>query len=119
MDLAFTPAEEAFRTEVRNFLDKELPQDLADKVGKGDRLAKSDTERWQAILSRKGWLAPHWPKEYGGADWSPRSSAENLARCSISPLEVATLPSLSRENSRRTPRFWGWIFASPCWIRRC
>lgn len=71
MDLAFTPAEEAFRTEVRNFLDKELPQDLADKVGKGDRLAKSDTERWQAILSRKGWLAPHWPKEFGGADWSP------------------------------------------------
>jgi len=27
--------------------------------------------RWQRSLSEHGWGAPHWPKEYGGTDWSP------------------------------------------------
>ena len=70
MDLAYTPAEEAFRTEVRSFLETELPERLSAKVRDGRRLSKADTEAWQAILSRRGWLAPHWPVEHDGADWS-------------------------------------------------
>ncbi|CAN7372216.1 acyl-CoA dehydrogenase family protein [Pseudorhodoferax sp. LjRoot39] len=70
MNLAFTAQEEAFRAEVRRFLADELPRDIADKVAAGRRLGKAEIERWQAILSRRGWLAPHWPAAYGGAGWS-------------------------------------------------
>ena len=70
MDLAYTQEEEAFRTEVRAFLDAELPARLSDKVRDGRRLSKAETEEWHAILARRGWLAPHWPVEHGGAGWS-------------------------------------------------
>ena len=70
MELAFTQEEEAFRAEVRAFLANELPADIAGKARAGQRLGKADIERWQAILSRRGWLAPHWPVAFGGAGWS-------------------------------------------------
>jgi alkylation response protein AidB-like acyl-CoA dehydrogenase len=70
MDLSFTPEEEAFRADVKTFFAKQLPKDLAEKVKGGRRLTKAEVEGWQAILSKQGWLAPHWPVEYGGAGWS-------------------------------------------------
>jgi alkylation response protein AidB-like acyl-CoA dehydrogenase len=70
MDLSFTPDEEAFQAEVRSFLASEFPQDIAVKTRAGLRLGKAEIERWQAILSKRGWLAPHWPVAYGGAGWS-------------------------------------------------
>jgi alkylation response protein AidB-like acyl-CoA dehydrogenase len=70
MDLTFTAQEEAFRHEVRDFLATKLPPDVALKARRGQRLSKVEVERWQAILSGQGWLAPHWPVEYGGAGWS-------------------------------------------------
>ncbi len=70
MDLDFTPEEEAFREEVRAFLAQKLPTRLSDKVRKGIRLTKADMEEWHAILNERGWLAPHWPQEYGGTNWS-------------------------------------------------
>jgi alkylation response protein AidB-like acyl-CoA dehydrogenase len=69
MDLSYTPEEEAFRAEVRAFLSEKLPRHLSEKVRLGKRLTKSDMESWQAILNAQGWLAPNWPKEYGGAEW--------------------------------------------------
>ncbi len=70
MDLDFTPEDEAFRSEVKDFLDEKLPARISDKVRKGQRLSKTDMEEWHAILNERGWLANHWPKEWGGADWS-------------------------------------------------
>ena len=70
MELAYTPDEETFRAQVRAFLTSELPLDTARKVKAGQRLGKAEIERWQAILSQRGWLAPHWPVAYGGAGWS-------------------------------------------------
>ena len=26
---------------------------------------------WQSVLAERGWVAPHWPSEYGGAGLSP------------------------------------------------
>ena len=66
MDLNFTPEERAFRDEVRSFLKDKLPQRIADKVKAGQRLTKQDQEEWHAILQSRGWLAYHWPKQYGG-----------------------------------------------------
>lgn len=70
MDLNFTPEEERFRDEVRAFLDEKLPKELSDKVANGKHLSKDDMQRWHAILNERGWLANHWPEEYGGPGWT-------------------------------------------------
>ncbi|WP_274631029.1 acyl-CoA dehydrogenase family protein [Arvimicrobium flavum] len=70
MDLEYTAEERAFRDEVRNFLRKELPDDIAAKVAAGKELAKADMERWHAMLNARGWLAATWPQEHGGPGWS-------------------------------------------------
>lgn len=70
MDLRFTPEEEAFRAEVRAFLRDNLPARIASKVRTGQRLIKADHEEWHAILNARGWLATHWPAQYGGPGWS-------------------------------------------------
>jgi len=70
MDLNFTPEEEAFRAEVVIFLQEKLPERLSSKVKQGLRLSKADMEEWHAILHAKGWLANHWPVEWGGPGWS-------------------------------------------------
>ena len=55
MDLRYTPEEEAFRAEVRAFLQAELPAEIRDKMRLGRRLCKDDLVRWQRILHRP-WL---------------------------------------------------------------
>jgi len=70
MDLEFTPEENAFREEVQAFLKENLPAYLQDKVRDGSEITKADAEQWHTILNRQGWLANHWPVEYGGAGWS-------------------------------------------------
>lgn len=59
----------AFRDEVRAFLRDELPADLRRKVLDHQRLDKEDFLRWHRILHARGWVAPNWPAEYGGAAW--------------------------------------------------
>jgi alkylation response protein AidB-like acyl-CoA dehydrogenase len=71
MDINYTAEERAFRDEVRTFLNDKLPKDISSKVKEHKRLGKEDTIRWQKILNEQGWLALHWPKEYGGTGWSP------------------------------------------------
>jgi alkylation response protein AidB-like acyl-CoA dehydrogenase len=70
MDLNFTPEEQAFRTEVRRFLDAKLPADISGKVHNGKRLTKDDFVRWQEILHQQGWGATMWPTEFGGTGWN-------------------------------------------------
>lgn len=73
MDFEDSPEDAAFREEVRSFLRTELPADLrADDdtilgVGVGENPRDKD---WLVTLARKGWVAPAWPKEYGGAGLS-------------------------------------------------
>jgi alkylation response protein AidB-like acyl-CoA dehydrogenase len=70
MDLAFTPEDIAFRDEVRDFVAKNLPKDIADKVAGGKHLERDDYMRWQQALGRKGWLVYTWPKKHGGPGWT-------------------------------------------------
>jgi alkylation response protein AidB-like acyl-CoA dehydrogenase len=72
MDLALSPADQAFRNEVRRFLDEKLTPDLRD-AGKKTGGVLTDppaTTKWHKALYEKGWVAPAWPKEYGGPGWS-------------------------------------------------
>ncbi len=70
MDLSFTPQEETFREEVRAFFRDKLPPRLAAQTREGRRPRKADLEEWHAILNERGWLANHWPEEWGGPGWS-------------------------------------------------
>ena len=69
MDLSFSPEEEAFRAEVRNWIGSAMPQDLKRKSPAG-QFSMPDIMKWHKILHEKGWAAPHWPKEHGGPGWS-------------------------------------------------
>jgi alkylation response protein AidB-like acyl-CoA dehydrogenase len=71
MNLSFSPEEEAFRQEVRDFIAEAKPQ-LPKNLGAPEqaRLSKNDYLVWHRLLYKKGWVAPAWPKELGGCDWS-------------------------------------------------
>jgi len=66
MHFNFTPEDLKFRDEVEAFIKAELPADYfgAEWEGRAGEmeLGKEFTDK----LARKGWLAPAWPKEYGG-----------------------------------------------------
>ncbi len=81
MDFAYTEAEEAFRRALRAWLQANVPD--------GPRTFSSLEEEvafltaWQRTLHRGGWLAIHWPKEYGGRGASLTEQAifhEEMAR---------------------------------------
>ena len=71
MNLDLTASDIAFRDEVRAFLTANLTPALA----AAGRLATSVfiepeyTLPWQRILHARGWVAPNWPKAYGGTGW--------------------------------------------------
>ena len=58
-----SPDEAAFRIEVRIWLEANLPAALR---GRTARPPPAELMPWYRTLSRKGWVAPHWPKQYGG-----------------------------------------------------
>ncbi|GGY86133.1 acyl-CoA dehydrogenase family protein [Marinobacter zhanjiangensis] len=70
MDLNYTPEQEAFRQEVRQFLKDKLPADIQERVQKRLRPTKDMVQRWQQILHAQGWGGSTWPKEFGGPGWS-------------------------------------------------
>jgi alkylation response protein AidB-like acyl-CoA dehydrogenase len=71
MNFDLDPEDAAFRAEVRAFIRAHLPADIALDVSHWHNPRLANYRRWQRILSEHGWGAPHWPKQYGGTDWSP------------------------------------------------
>jgi alkylation response protein AidB-like acyl-CoA dehydrogenase len=69
VDLSYSAEESSFRSEVREWLDANLPTDIRDKVVNYYGLSKDDYLRWHKILAAKGWSVPHWPVEWGGTGW--------------------------------------------------
>ncbi len=73
MDFRFTDEEEAFRKEVRAFLEKELPSDWPgvdpDMYHEDafDHIHEVSMET-QKKFAAKGWLGLTWPKKYGGQE---------------------------------------------------
>lgn len=72
MNLEFSPADEAFRNEVRAFLDAALTPDLRAYAARMTSVyaEKTVSMAWQRILVAQGWAAPSWPVGYGGCDWT-------------------------------------------------
>ena len=78
VDFADSPEQASFRAEVLGFIDDNLPERLRvteddDAAPEGGPSAENDDRadalaKWRSKLVEKGWIAPAWPKEYGGAD---------------------------------------------------
>jgi alkylation response protein AidB-like acyl-CoA dehydrogenase len=86
-----TPAEEEFRMEVRTWLEANLPLALR---GRTARPPPAEILPWYHALSRKGWIAPHWPKQYGGMGATLNEQiimTEELARVGAPHLPVQGL----------------------------
>jgi len=85
MDWVDTPEQAAFRREVRALIESRLParyREAAARGGPGERtwefdrkstdpVARQAASDWHHALNERGWVAPHWPKEYGGAGLTP------------------------------------------------
>ncbi|MGB1406274.1 MAG: acyl-CoA dehydrogenase family protein [Parvibaculales bacterium] len=88
MDIDFAPEDEAFRAEVRSFIEENYPKHLVG-VDRGD-LSKEDFLAWHKILAEKGWVAPSWPEEFGGTGWTVTQkyiwNEESAAFGTIPPL---------------------------------
>ncbi len=68
MDFNYTPEDQAFRTEVRTWLEANKkfappPSNIMADEGEGDWEARVN---WHRKLNEGGWVAVNWPKEYGG-----------------------------------------------------
>ena len=75
MDFNDTPEEAEFRHSVRTFLKEELPERFKGLgypfTGGGDMRSRfEEMKEWRKKLAVKGWIAPAWPTEYGGAGLS-------------------------------------------------
>ena len=82
----------AFKAEVRAWLSDHLTDELRDVATKSTSVFvdKPHTLKWQAILHKKGWVAPTWPKEFGGTGWSEAERHIFASECAR-----AGAPSLS------------------------
>jgi alkylation response protein AidB-like acyl-CoA dehydrogenase len=65
--------DEAFRAELRAFLDEALPADWSErsKAGPGSDAQVEFARRFCPALAARGWLTQHWPAAYGGRDATP------------------------------------------------
>ncbi|WP_201195665.1 acyl-CoA dehydrogenase family protein [Pseudomonas fluorescens] len=72
MNFQFSPEDENFRQEVRQFFQESVSPEVAHFGYVGAHPPPRDVLRqWQKTLHARGWGAPHWPQEFGGTDWSP------------------------------------------------
>ncbi|MEE4206956.1 MAG: acyl-CoA dehydrogenase family protein [Erythrobacter sp.] len=92
MDMEFSPEDIAFREEVRDFLKHNLPDRLREGARRtpGVFVEPDIGMEWHRILAEKGWVAPHWPKEYGGTGWTPTQKFIFEKECAL-----AGAPSLA------------------------
>ena len=91
MDLGFTAEEEAFRKEVRTWLDRNLAVEWRHGgVGGYREDADEAMQRgWQQRLHEGGWLKLAWPREAGGRGATPIMQAiyqEEMAKAGAPPI---------------------------------
>jgi alkylation response protein AidB-like acyl-CoA dehydrogenase len=78
MDLTYSEADEAFRAELRSWLDANLPQEWRSHEfwsTKSENESFDLRREWEANKARDGWAGILWPKEFGGRGGTPTQKA--------------------------------------------
>ena len=70
MNIEFSKDDLEFQQKVRNFISKNLSNELRNKVANGSEISKEEIISWQKALHKENLFAPGWKKEYGGAELS-------------------------------------------------
>ena len=79
VDFTDSSEEATFRAEVRQVIATHAPKSRAVRGGRGgggygasalSEEAREEQERWRQALIERRWIAPHWPREYGGGGLS-------------------------------------------------
>ncbi len=92
MDFKFSPEEEAFRDEVRKFLDENLPPETNTRD-------PAFMAEWNRVVREKRWVGFSWPEEVGGGGGS-----------------VAQQVILKEEMARRNAPALGTCFMGLAWV---
>ena len=72
MEFGWAHEDQAFRAELRAFLDEELPAHWHGKTAVlGSAENAEYSHRFAGMLAERNWLIPHWPDEYGGSRATP------------------------------------------------
>lgn len=71
MRLSPTPAQEAFRTEVRDYFTSVVTDDVRAAVADDAEEARDTYRAFVRKVGADGWLTPTWPTEWGGRGLSP------------------------------------------------
>ena len=102
MEFAFSPAEEAFRARIREWLRANLPASWGTPghVKPGTPAEKvAFAKQWQRKLYDGGWAGLSWPKEYGGRALSPLEQLlfheEYFAAGAPDMIDIAIGPNLT------------------------
>ncbi|CAM4468745.1 Acyl-CoA dehydrogenase [Mycobacterium basiliense] len=94
MKLALTPDEAALRDELRTFYTTEIPENLRERVRRGESLGRDEIVTCHKILNDHGLAVPNWPVEWGGKDWTPTQhqiwADEMQLACVPEPLNFNT-----------------------------
>lgn len=90
MDFGFTAEQEALRAEMRAFLHGTIVQGILAELRALPPHAAQHSPELHRLLAARGWLAIHWPVEYGGGGKSEIEAGifvEEAARAGV-PLMV-------------------------------
>lgn len=90
MEMSFTPEQLAFREEVKSWLASHVPPHLKAKAAVDAHFEHHEVMEWHKVLHAKGWVAPHWPKKFGGPGLDAASRF-----LLTEELELAGMPALS------------------------
>tara|TARA_S200000501_G_scaffold146581_1_gene138366 strand:- start:68856 stop:70067 length:1212 start_codon:yes stop_codon:yes gene_type:complete len=72
VNLDFSQDDINFRNEVKDFINISYTQEMKDELSrsKNGSASKELHVKWQKSLYEKGWIAPNWPEEHGGAGFT-------------------------------------------------
>ncbi|MFN2543072.1 MAG: acyl-CoA dehydrogenase family protein [Actinomycetota bacterium] len=122
MDLSFTPEQEAFRSEVREWLDEHVPTSLPSA---GTREGFEAHRAWEQHMFRAGYGAIRWPVDYGGrgADIVEQAIFEEEYFLARAPERITVLgrnlmgPTLMTHGNEEQKRVWlpGILSADTIW----
>jgi alkylation response protein AidB-like acyl-CoA dehydrogenase len=70
MHMRQSAEDEAFRETVKAYFRDDYPGEIIAKLANGQTLKKQDMMASERALGERGWLAPGWPREYGGPGWT-------------------------------------------------